>query len=130
MLDKWTEILDNRSILDAVYLDFSKAFNSVPHKSLVIKLQSYGVEGKVLQWIQSFLSDRRQKVYVSRAGSSWSYVTSGVPQGSVLGPVLFVCYINDMPEVVKSMIYLYADDAKIGRQIVNDSDRCFAARLG
>jgi len=94
----WTEILYNGSILDAVYLDFSKAFDSVPHKRLLIKLQSYGVDGKVLQWIQSFLSDRRQKVYVSGAGSSWSYVTSGVPQ------VLFVCYINDMPEVVKSMI--------------------------
>jgi len=67
---------------DAVHLDFSKAFDSVPHKRLLIKLQSYGVEGKILQWIQSFLSDRRHKVYVSGAGSSWSYVTSGVPQGS------------------------------------------------
>jgi len=122
-LDKWTEVLDNGFKLDAVYLDLSKAFDSVPHKRLLIKLQSYGVEGKVLQWIQSFLSDRRQKVYVSGAGSTWSYVTSGVPQGSVLGPVLFVCYINGMPEVTKSMIYLYADDAKIARHIVADSDR-------
>ena len=122
VLDKWSEIIDSGGVLDAVYLDFSKAFDCVPHQRLLIKLQSYGVEGKVLQWVKSFLADRRQKVFVSGAGSTWSLVISGVPQGSVLGPVLFVCYVNDMPELVKSMIYLYADDAKLARHIKTDSD--------
>jgi ribonuclease P/MRP protein subunit RPP40 len=106
-----------------VYLDFSKAFDSVPHRRLLLKLESYGVGGQVLKWIQNFLTYRKQRVSVGEAVSSWAEVHSGVPQGSVLGPVLFVCYINDMPDMIKSFIYMYADDAKVGRRVSCDMDR-------
>jgi len=77
----------------------------------------------VLGWIRSFLTARLQKVAVGGALSSWVEVLSGVPQGSVLGPVLFVCYINDMPDTIASFVFMYADDAKVGRNINCDADR-------
>lgn len=122
VIDKWTEIIDNGGNIDNIYLDFAKAFDSVPHRRLIIKLQSYGIEGKVLNWIDSFLTDRRQKVLVNGSESRWAKVLSGVPQGSVLGPILFVCYINDMPDTISSLIYMYADDTKISRVVNMKSD--------
>jgi len=113
IVDKISELLDEGFDSNIIFLDFSKAFDSVPHQRLLLKLQSYGVGGCVLEWIRSFLLSRRQQVEVGGAFSSWLDVLSGVPQGSVLGPVLFVCYINDMPDYIKSFIYLYADDAKL-----------------
>ena len=102
VIDFWTKILDEGHALDVIYLDFSKAFDTVPHQRLLRKLSNYGIRGNVLGWIQDFLSDRRQRVMVNGLCSNWSPVLSGIPQGSVLGPVLFICYVNDMPGVIEN----------------------------
>ena len=96
-----------------VYLDFSKAFDSVPHKRLLIKLAAYGIEGSLLKWIENFLSGRKQRVRVGSAHSSPENVISGIPQGSILGPVLFTIYINDLPDCLASTCKVFADDTKI-----------------
>ena len=101
--------------MDAIYLNFAKAFDTVPHQRLLVKLAGYGIGSKVLQWIAAFLEGRCQCVLVNGSKSSWSPVTSGIPQGSILGPVLFVCYINDMPDVIDSPVHMFADDTKIFR---------------
>ena len=79
-------------------MDYQKAFDTVPHRRLVGKLASYGIRGEVLRWVETFLNDRRQRVVVNGKSSEWTDVTSGIPQGSVLGPILFVIYINNMPD--------------------------------
>jgi len=123
VVDRLTEILDKGGTADMVYLDFAKAFDTVPHKRLLVKLEGYGVEGRTLKWIEQFLVGRRQRVGVAGSFSEWSEVVSGVPQGSVLGPVLFVCYINDLPEAISSIIHMYADDTKLFRQVDDEIDR-------
>ena len=112
-LDAWTEILDNGNPVDAIYLDFSKAFDCVPHMRLMEKLRSYGVCSKLFNWIKDFLVGRTQRVGVNGCYSNWADVTSGVPQGSCLGPILFVLFINDLPDVVDSLCQMYADDTKL-----------------
>ena len=100
--------------VDMILLDFSKAFDKVPHQSLLHKLNGYGIGGKHLTWIRNFLSERHQRVVVEGCESSYAEVISGVPQGTVLGPVLFLLFINDLPSVVKhSHVRLFADDAAI-----------------
>jgi hypothetical protein len=116
-LDEWTKLLDSHQPVDAVYLDFAKAFDSVPHERLLLKLKAYGVEGRLLGWIRDFLTGRQQRVAIGGDVSEWRPVTSGVPQGSVLGPVLFLYYVNDMPDTVKSNIKMFADDAKISAPV-------------
>ena len=118
VLDEWTEILDQGGTIDTVYLDFMKAFDKVPHERLLHKLQYYGIDGPIHRWIRSFLTGRVQRVKVDSAASEWRNVTSGIPQGSVLGPILFVIYINDMPEAVKnaSTAAMFADDTKLYRR--------------
>ena len=122
-LDEWTRILDSGSPLDAIYLDFSKAFDSVPHLRLLEKLKSYGVTDNLLLWISDFLIGRRQRVKINGAFSEWADVISGVPQGSCLGPVLFIVYINDLPDMIHSLCQLYADDTKVYNKTDNDSMR-------
>ena len=99
--------------IDVIYLDFAKAFDKVPHKRLLHKLCHYGVRGKTLQWITSFLSSRTQQVLVEGCESAKLDVLSGGPQGTLLGPLLFLVYINDLPEVVStSTLRLFADDSR------------------
>jgi exonuclease III len=117
VLDKWTESLDNSIPVDAIYLDFAKAFDTVPHERLLHKLENYGVSGRIKDWIKDFLFKRQQRVKVGGSMSEWAEVVSGVPQGSVLGPVLFAVFINDLPDVVESFCSMYADDTKIYRQV-------------
>ena len=93
-LEAWTRILDSGNAVDAIYLDFRKAFDTVPHRRLLAKLECYGVTGKCLAWINAFLDDRKQRVIINGGESSWEYVTSGIPQRSVLGPVIFVIFMT------------------------------------
>ena len=122
-LEIWTDALDRGESLDTIYLDFMKAFDTVPHQRLATKLQKYGIEGNTLRWIQIFLTGRKQQVIVNGSKSSFKEVLSGIPQGSALGPILFVIFINDLPEIVSCGIKLFADDAKIYRT-VNSTEDC------
>ena len=117
VLDAWTETLENEGCVDTVYLEFAKAFDTVPHEWLLRKLSGLGVHGKILTWIRSFLSGRTQRVIVDGEESEWKDVVSGIPQGSVLGPMLFVCFVNDLPNVVTSSVLLFADDTKIFTEV-------------
>ena len=98
---------------DLVLLDFSKAFDKVSHQKLPLKLHKYGIRGPTLKWIQAFLSDRTQTVVIENEKSDTVPVTSWVPEGSVLGPILFLIYINDLPDTTKSKVRLFADDTAI-----------------
>ena len=121
----WSSTLQKRSQVDAVFLDFQKAFDRVPHKRLDIKLEYYGIIGDSKAWIMSLLSGRKQAVVVDGSQSSWRDVTSGVPQGSVIGPTLFLLYINDIQDNTKCTVRLFADDCVIYREIRNDEDHLF-----
>jgi len=128
IMDEWTNQLDIGTQVDAIYTDFAKAFDTVPHRRLLCKLKSYNINDTLLAWIQNFLCDRKQSICVDGEFSSWSEVLSGIPQGSILGPLLFLIYINDLPELctqqdTSTKIYLYADDAKIYKVIDQMSDQ-------
>ncbi len=107
---------------DLVLLDFSKAFDKVNHEKLLHKLHTYGVRGNTLAWIGGFLNERTQKVVLNGVSSSSASVSSGVPQGSVLGPLLFSVYINDLPVGTQSTVRLFADDTAIYLTISKQSD--------
>ena len=123
VLEEWTQILEDGDPVDALYLDFRKAFDSVPHRRLLNKLSACGVAGGALEWIRSFLTGRHQQVIIKGRTSPWSPVLSGVPQGSVLGPTLFIVYVNDLPSVVNSSVKIFADDTKVYRNVSTQEDR-------
>ena len=108
---------------DSIYLDFSKAFDKVVHHILINKLHSYGIRGKLLSWIKAYLADREQTVVINGAQSYPAKVKSGVPQGTVLGPILFLVYINDLHQCINhSLISHFADDTRILKAITTSAD--------
>ena len=123
IVEKWTKILDDGDFIDVAYLDFSKAFDLVSHKHLIYKMSKYGITNQVLEWVEAFLSQRSQRVVIRGTASESFAVTSGVPQGSVLGPVLFLIYINDLPLEIISPLSLFADDSKIFTKIISEKNR-------
>ena len=118
-------MIDEGNGVDVAYFDYAKAFDKVLHRLLLYKLAAYGIEGQLLKWISSYLSKRKQRVVVGNSKSSWLDVMSGTTQGTVLGFLLFLIYINDLPSACspdnESLIMLLADDMKT-YQIDPDND--------
>ena len=117
-IEDWSDSIDNGMDVDVIYLDFKAAFDKVPYQRLLKKLWGYGIRGNIYNWVKSFLTDRKQRVIVNGVMSGWQSVTSGVPQGSVLGPLLFLIYINDLPEFLNCTVKLFADDTKLYSEIM------------
>ena len=103
--------------VDVLYLDLAKAFNTVPTRKLLSKVKAHGIDGKILHWIEAFLVGRQQRVIVGGRHSGWGPLTSGVPQGLVMAPLLFLLYVNDLPDVLNSGIKIFADDSKLYRSV-------------
>ena len=121
-VNDWSLALESGNSVDVVYLDLRKAFDCVPHRRLLSKLQSYGITGRLLDWIENFLINRKQRVCIRGSFSDWVNTISGIPQGSVLGPALFIIFINDIMYVINSMLLMFADDTKLYRSIVLPED--------
>ena len=112
---------DEGKELRAVFLDISRAFDRVWHDGLLFKLSQIGIEGQALNIVKNFLKNREQPVVIDGQSSDWAPITAGVPQGSILGPLLFLIYINDITEVITSDIRIFADDTFIFRTANSDS---------
>lgn len=111
--EKWSELLESNQPVDVLYLDFKKAFDAVPHKRLIRKMEAYGLGSQVINWLTSYLTGRRQRVVINGTSSGWTSTISGIPQGSILGPLCFILFINDLPRLVENSIVLFADDVKL-----------------
>ena len=108
--ERWSELLDGRDLVDVIYLDFRKTFDYVPHRRLIKKLQAYGIKGRLLTWIENLLSGRWQRVVVKGKLSTSTEILSDIPLCSVLGPILFIIFINDIPDDVTCTAKIFADD--------------------
>ena len=119
VMDIWTSQLECGGQIDIIYTDFERAFDKVPHRRLLSKLESYCISADIIKWIEGFLCNRVCCVRINGCQSDWKPVTSGIPQGSVLGPLLFAIYINDLPShcTLSSDLFLFADDAKMFKHI-------------
>ena len=121
MLTKW---IDERSPVAIIYLDFQKAFNKAPHQRLLLKLKAHGIRDGLIDWIEQWLIDRRQRVIVDGEVSNWKLVLRGVPQGSVLGPLLFlIIYINASDDNIKINVLTFVKDTKVFRKVNTDGDQ-------
>jgi hypothetical protein len=123
-LERLTLEQDSGNPVDVVYLDFSKAFDKVPHRRLIEKFKAHSVDGKILQWIEAWLTGRKQRVVLNGVASEWADVDSGVPQGSVLGPLAFVVFINDIDGLAVNITLMnkFADDTKCGNVVKDPGD--------
>ena len=108
----WVSSRNTSTPTDIVFLDLTKAFYLVRYQRLLLKLEGYGMAGNLLQWFRNFSTNRQQRVVVRGTTSSWSSIRSGVPQGTILGPILFLIYVNDISSKISSTIKLVADDTK------------------
>ena len=119
----WNKSMDNRKSVDVLFLDISKAFDKVPHVYLLEKLKMVGIDGSLLSWIRDYLTNRRQRCIIEGCVSGWLPVTSGVPQGTILGPLLFLLYINDIAYNLTSKVALFADDCVLSREVQTREDQ-------
>ena len=113
MVHKIYDALERGKEVRMVFPDISKAFDKVWHKGLLCKLESVGVRDPLLSWFESYLTNRKQRVIIEGQSSEWKNINAGVPQGSVLGPLLFFIYINDITENLETDCFLYADDTSL-----------------
>ena len=121
-LEEVTEAVDGGIPMDVIYLDFAKAFDKVPHIRLMSKVRALGITGKIHRWIENWLNNRKQRVVLNGIASEWTDVKSGVPQGSVLGPLLFLIFINDIDQDVENKILKFADDTKLFGEVAENED--------
>ncbi|VDI02195.1 Hypothetical predicted protein [Mytilus galloprovincialis] len=127
-LHDFMKAFDAGKQIDVAILDFSKAFDTVPHNKLLHKMNEYGIRGPLNKWLEMFLTQRKMKAVVDGEESEEASVDSGVPQGTVLGPLLFLCHINDLPDSVQSSVRLFADDCLLYRNINSQHDHTLLQR--
>ena len=122
-MEEITKWIDAGSPVDINYLDFQKAFDKVPHQRLLLKLKVHGIGDCIIDWIEQRLTGRRQRVVIDGEVSNWKSVLRRVPQGSVLGPLLFLICINDLDDNITSNVLKFADNTTVFRKVDIDVDK-------